>query len=80
MFVCCKCCVLSGVSLCDKLITPPEESYRLWCLVACDLETSKMRSPWSALGRNATEKKIQIQTKPSQIKLLISDKPRHVLH
>ena len=30
LFVCCKCCVLSGRGLCDWLITRPEESYRLW--------------------------------------------------
>ena len=40
MFVCCECCVLSGRGLCDELITRPEESYRLWCVVECDLETS----------------------------------------
>ena len=39
MFVCCECCVLSGRGLCDGLITRPEESYRLWCVVECDLET-----------------------------------------
>ena len=39
MDVCCECCVLSG-SLCDDLITRPEESCRLWCVVVCDLETS----------------------------------------
>ena len=54
MFVCCKCCVLSGRGLCDELITRPEESYRLWCVVVCDLETSRMRRPWPALGRSAT--------------------------
>jgi hypothetical protein len=32
------CCVLSGRGLCDQLITRPEESYRLWCVVVCDLE------------------------------------------
>jgi len=42
MFVCCKCCVLSGRVLCDGLITRPGESYRLWCIV-CDQETSKTR-------------------------------------
>jgi hypothetical protein len=57
MFVCCDCCVLSGRGLCDELITRPEESYRLWCVVVCDLETSRMRRPWPALGRSATEKK-----------------------
>jgi hypothetical protein len=33
-------CVLSGRGLCDKLITRPEESYRLWRVVVCDQETS----------------------------------------
>jgi len=45
---------LSGRGLCDALITRPEESYRLWCVVVCDLETSRMRRPWSAVGRSAT--------------------------
>jgi len=59
MFVSCECCVLSGRGLCDKLITRPEESYRLWCVVVCDPETSRMRRSWPALGRSATgEKKI----------------------
>ena len=40
MDVCCECCVLSDRGLCDELITRPEESYRLWCVVVCDLETS----------------------------------------
>ena len=43
MFVCCECCVLLGRDLCDGLITRPEESYRLWRVVVCDLETSKMK-------------------------------------
>jgi len=34
--------VLSGRGLCDELITRPEESYRLWCVVVCDLETSRV--------------------------------------
>jgi len=33
--------VLSGRGLCDELITRPEETYRLCCVVVCDLETSK---------------------------------------
>ena len=41
MFVCCECFVLSGRGLCDGLITRPEKSYRLWCVVVCDQETSK---------------------------------------
>ena len=59
MFVCCECCLLSGRGLCDGLITRPEESYRLWCVVVCDLEkTSKIEE---AIARDwavsATEKK-----------------------
>jgi hypothetical protein len=34
--------VFSGRGLCDELIARPEESYRLCCVVVCDLETSKM--------------------------------------
>jgi hypothetical protein len=57
MFVCCECCVLSVRGLCDELITRPEESYRLWCVIVCDLEkTLRMRRPWIALGRSATKK------------------------
>ena len=55
MFVCCECCVLSGRGLCDELITRPEESYRLCCVIVCDIETSRMRRSWPALGRSAIE-------------------------
>jgi len=41
MFVCCEYCVLSGRGLCDELITSPEESYRLCCVVVCNLENLK---------------------------------------
>jgi len=41
MCVCCECCVLSGRGPYDELITRPEESYLLWC-VMCDLETIKI--------------------------------------
>ena len=58
MFASCECCcVLSGRGLCDELITRPEESYRLWCVIVCDLETSRTRKPWPALGRSVTAKK-----------------------
>ena len=46
MFVCCECCVLSGRGLWHELITRPEESYRLCCVVVCDLETSRMGAPY----------------------------------
>ena len=38
--------MLSGRGLCDELITRPEESYRLWCVVVCDLETSRIGAPY----------------------------------
>ena len=49
------CCVLSGRGLCDVLITRPEESYRLWCVIVRDLETSWMRGPcptWGCCAKN----------------------------
>jgi len=46
MSVCCECRVSSDRGLCDDLITRPEESYRLWCVVVYNLETSWMRRPW----------------------------------
>jgi hypothetical protein len=46
----CECCVLSDKGLCDGLITRPEESYLLWCVVVCDLETLWMRRPWPTWG------------------------------
>ena len=45
-----KCCVLSGRGLCDELMTHPEESYRLWCVVLCGLQTSWMRRSWPIRG------------------------------
>ena len=46
IFVGCECRVLSGRGLCDELITRPEESYRLCCVVVCDLETSRTGAPY----------------------------------
>jgi hypothetical protein len=50
LFVCCECCVLSGIGLCDGLIAPPGESYRLWRVVVFDQETSKARRLNPATG------------------------------
>ena len=38
IFVCCECRVLSGRGLCDEMITRPEESYRLCCVVVCVIQ------------------------------------------
>ena len=37
---------LSGRGLCNELITRPEGSCRLCCVVVCDLETSRMGAPY----------------------------------
>jgi hypothetical protein len=57
MFIGCECCVLSGRGLCDELITGLGESYRLWCLVVCDLETSYMRKRLAHWGLSRQKKK-----------------------
>ena len=46
IFICCECRVLSGRGLCDVLITRSEEFYQLWCVVVCDLETSRIGAPY----------------------------------
>ena len=57
MFVCCECCVLSGRGLCDELITRPEESYRLWRVVVCDLENLKNEEAMTRVGSQLHSKK-----------------------
>ena len=57
-------CVLSGIGLCDGLITCPEESYQVWCVVECDLETSLLMRSWPTGGREGgcrAKKKTNIQ-------------------
>ena len=69
IFVCCDCCVLSCRGLCDGLITRPEESYLLWRVVVCDLETSKMRrlkpaaGLWKIQPKGCNAKKTNFSTK-----------------
>jgi len=50
--------LMSGRGLCDELASSPEKSYRLWCVVVCDLETSWMRnhtqSMWLSLNGRCT--------------------------
>ena len=70
MSVCCECCVLSGKVLYGELITHLEESYRLWCVVECDQETSRMRRPWSALGRSTTAENQYRKIKKKYIKII----------
>jgi len=48
--ICCECCVWSGRGLCLDLIPCLEESYWLWCVVVCDLETSWIKRSWPTEG------------------------------
>ena len=57
MFVCCECCELSGRGLCDELITRPHESYRLWCVVVCDLENLVNEEAMIRVGLQRQRKK-----------------------
>jgi hypothetical protein len=56
MSVCCKCCLFSRRGVCDELTTRPEDSCQVWCVVKCDLETSRIRRPWPPLGHSTTKK------------------------
>jgi hypothetical protein len=56
-------CVLSGRGLCDRLITRPEESYRLWCVLLCDHVTSRIRRLKLARVVNARQKKKKWRSK-----------------
>ena len=56
VFVCCECCVLSGTGLCDELITRPEESYRPWCVVVCDLENLMNEEALALIGLQRHER------------------------
>ena len=57
MFVSCECRVLSRRGLCDELITRTEESYRLWCVVVCDLENLKNEEAMTRVGSQRHSKK-----------------------
>ena len=50
--------VCHQVEVCDGSTLRPEESYRLWCVVVCDLETSRIRRLWPALGCCTRGKKL----------------------
>ena len=63
MSVSCESCVLSCRGLCDGLIIRPEQSYREWCVVVCELVTSTMRRPRPEYGCSATEKDVVEWTK-----------------
>ena len=54
-------CVVRYRGLCDELVTRPEEFYRLCCVVVCDLETSRIGSPYIYDISSLTVKLVEIQ-------------------
>jgi hypothetical protein len=50
------CCVLSGIGLCDGLITHPEEYYQMCVCLKCDREASIMRGPRPPRGSRARKR------------------------
>ena len=74
IFVCCECRVLSGRGLCDELITCPEESYRLWCVVVCDLENLKNEEAMTRVGlQRHRKKKVLIINWMNKVSFAITD-------
>jgi hypothetical protein len=55
----CLSCVLSGRGLCDELITCPEETCRLWCIIVCD-KTSWYEEAIAHAGLQSQKKKVII--------------------
>ena len=43
--------------MCDELITHAEESYRMWCVVVCDLENLKNEEAMTRVGSQRHSKK-----------------------
>ena len=57
--VSCECYEFSRRGLCDGPITHPEEFYRLWCVIVCDIGTLRMRRAWRTLGSCARERETE---------------------
>jgi hypothetical protein len=72
--VCCECCVLLDRSLGNELITRPERSYRLWCVVVCsrNLVNEEALAHWGAVApkTNKHTKKISETITPPPKKKL----------
>jgi len=66
--------VLSGRGLCDELITCPEESYQLWCVVVCDLENLKNEEAMTRVGSQCHSKKKPVVSFSKEVMILIHAK------
>ena len=58
------CCVLLGRGLCDELITRPEESYRVWCVVVIEKphEWGGPGPRWAAVPQRERERERERET------------------
>ena len=70
--------VVLGRGLGEELITRPEESCRLWCVVVCDLETSLMRRPWPTGACRAKNKQASQKLSPPTPYLSIPYQPADI--
>ena len=59
MVVCLLCCMLSARGFRDGPTPCTEESYRLWWVILCDMETLRTRRLWPALGCCAREREVK---------------------
>jgi len=53
------CVVWCKLEISAKGLISRTESYRLWCFIVCDLESSWMRRPWTTGGCCTKRKKVQ---------------------
>ena len=65
--------MLSGRGLYDELITRPEESYRLWCVVVCDLENLENEEAMTRVGsQRQIKKKLIFNPLPANVENMMS--------
>ena len=70
-------CVLSGRGLCDELITHPEESHRLWCVVVRDLENLKNEEAINRAGSQRHSKKKVSAILQRHLKIITEESRTH---
>ena len=63
--------MLSGRGLCDELITRPEKSYRLWCVVVCDLENLTNEEAMTRVGSQRHKKKGDLTLAKRNMEIII---------
>jgi hypothetical protein len=69
----CECCVLSGRGLCDKLITRPEESYRLWCVCVWPWSLDNEGSPGPLEAVAPWKRKCRIRCSRWHLRYMLSN-------